>query len=87
MISIPSRTSRRRYPTRGLRKSSNGLGRGEARNADEAQSARSAKSKAALLASSKAGVIAFERTGDPSQGEFEPAVVIARYGETPEDLE
>ncbi|GLK86707.1 hypothetical protein [Ancylobacter defluvii] len=53
----------------------------------ELQSAAAAKSKASLLAGSKAGVVAFSRTGDPSQGEFEPAVVIARYGETPDDLE
>ncbi|MDR6956024.1 hypothetical protein J2X65_005418 [Ancylobacter sp. 3268] len=32
-------------------------------------------------------MIAFERTGDPKTGEFEPAVVIARYGWTPDYLE
>ena len=53
----------------------------------EVQSASAAKSKASFLAGSKAGAVAFSRTGDPSQGEFEPAVVIARYGETPDDLE
>ncbi|KQZ82044.1 hypothetical protein ASD64_09105 [Mesorhizobium sp. Root157] len=35
------------------------------------------------LAGMKSGVIAFSRTGDPSIGEFEDAVVIASYGEVP----
>lgn len=29
---------------------------------------------------------AFSRTGDPSIGEFEDAVILGRYGETPDDL-
>lgn len=33
------------------------------------------------------GAIAFSRSGDPQFGDFEDAVIIARYGETPEDLE
>ncbi|GAB4073256.1 hypothetical protein KHC28_24005 [Ancylobacter sonchi] len=53
----------------------------------EVQSAATTKSKATSLAGSKAGAVAFSRTGDRSQGEFEPAVVIARHGETPDDLE
>ncbi|MDR6953767.1 hypothetical protein J2X65_003130 [Ancylobacter sp. 3268] len=53
----------------------------------EAQSATSAASKALVLSRRNAGAVAFSRTGDPSQGEFEPAVVIARYGDTPDDLE
>ncbi|MDR6954098.1 hypothetical protein J2X65_003466 [Ancylobacter sp. 3268] len=53
----------------------------------EAQSATSAASKALVLSRQNAGAVAFSRTGDPSQGEFEPAVVIARYGDTPDDLE
>ncbi|MCB4767837.1 hypothetical protein LGR54_04410 [Ancylobacter sp. Lp-2] len=58
-----------------------------AEEAIEVQSATSAASKALVLSARKAGAVAFSRTGDPSQGEFEPAVVIARYGETPDDLE
>jgi hypothetical protein len=35
----------------------------------------------------KAGAVAFSRTGDPEIGEWADAVVIARVGETPTDLE
>ena len=34
----------------------------------------------------KAGAIAFRRTGDPALGDFEDAVILGRYGETPDDL-
>jgi hypothetical protein len=34
----------------------------------------------------KVGAVAFSRTGDPSVGEFEDAVVLGRYGETPADF-
>jgi hypothetical protein len=37
------------------------------------------------MASSKAGAIAFSRTGDPSTGEFADAVILARYGDVPEE--
>jgi hypothetical protein len=53
----------------------------------EMQSKTQAEATALTLANSKAGVIAFSRTGDPDVGEFEPAVIIRRYGETPEDLD
>jgi hypothetical protein len=33
------------------------------------------------------GAIAFSRTGDPSMGDFADAVIIGRYGETPDDAE
>jgi len=46
-----------------------------------------AKSRAAGLAIQYASAAAFSRTGDPSSGDFEPAVVIVRHGELPEDLE
>ena len=58
-----------------------------AEEAIEMQSATSAASKALVLSARKAGAVAFSRTGDPSQGEFEPAVVIARYGEAPDGPE
>lgn len=34
----------------------------------------------------KAGAVAFSRTGDPKLGDFEDAVILGRYGETPSDL-
>ena len=55
---------------------------GEAR---EAQSDMAARRIASALAGGKAGAVAFSRTGDPSTGEFEDAVILARYGETPDD--
>ncbi|CAM5764379.1 hypothetical protein LMIY3S_01128 [Labrys miyagiensis] len=33
------------------------------------------------------GTIAFSRSGDPTLGDFEDALILARYGETPENLE
>lgn len=43
--------------------------------------------RAAALAQKHAGAIAFSRTGDPGLGEFEPAVILARYGRTAEEVE
>ena len=34
----------------------------------------------------EAGAVAFSRTGDPDRGEFDPAVVLARFGEVPADI-
>jgi hypothetical protein len=56
---------------------------GEAR---EAQSDMAARRIASALAGGKAGAVAFSRTGDPSTGEFDDAVILARYGETPDDV-
>ena len=53
----------------------------------EVQSEGAAKSRAKLMAVNAAGAIAFARTGDPSIGEFQPAVILARYGETPDEVE
>lgn len=53
----------------------------------EAQSASSATSRARSLAERGAGALAFSRTGDPNIGEFDPAVILARFGRTPEELE
>ena len=33
------------------------------------------------------GAIAFSRSGDPDIGEFDDAKILARFGETPENLE
>ena len=52
----------------------------------EAPSAFSAQRRAQAMLSTKAGAVAFSRTGDPSVGEFEDAVVLGRYGETPTDF-
>ena len=49
-------------------------------------SASAATSRARSLASSKAGVIAFARSGDPEVGEFADAVVLFKAGEVPEDV-
>lgn len=45
-----------------------------------------ARSRAAGLAIHNAGAVAFSRTGDPTSGEFEPAVVLASFGELPPDI-
>jgi hypothetical protein len=55
---------------------------GEAR---EAQTDSAARRLASFMAATKAGAIAFSRTGDPSTGEFEDAVILARYGEVADD--
>ena len=49
-------------------------------------SATAATSRARSLAGTKAGVIAFARTGDPEAGEFADAVVLFKAGEVPEDV-
>ena len=53
----------------------------------ECQSEHGARTTAARLAEANAGAIAFSRTGDPSAGEFDTAKVIARFGDTPDDLD
>lgn len=53
----------------------------------ECQSEAAARSAASRLALINAGAIAFSRTGDPTTGDFEPAKIVARYGETPEYVE
>lgn len=35
----------------------------------------------------RAGVVAFSRTGDPATGDFEDAVIIARHGILPADVD
>ena len=53
----------------------------------EVQSEAAAKSRAKLMAINSAGAIAFARTGDPALGEFRPAVILARYGEMPDEVD
>ena len=49
--------------------------------AKELQSAESARRRVPSLALMHAGVVAFSRTGDPSTGEFENAVIFSQAGE------
>ena len=51
----------------------------------ESQSSSAAVARARSLAATKAGAIAFSRTGDPNAGEFADAVVLFRAGEVPAD--
>lgn len=53
----------------------------------ECQSSASATARARAVGSEKAGAVAFSRTGDPETGEWAGAVVLARVGDTPADLE
>ncbi len=59
-----------------------------AEDAAEAPTAWSANLRAqtTVTAAQKAGAVAFSRTGDPDLGTFEDAVILGRYGDTPEDL-
>ncbi len=51
--------------------------------AQERQSAGAAVREAQRMALTSPGAVAFSRTGDPSVGEFDDAVVIQRFGEVP----
>jgi hypothetical protein len=50
-------------------------------DAQEATSALSAERGARSLALLHAGAVAFSRTGDPSIGEFQNAVILAQFGD------
>ena len=52
----------------------------------ESQSSTQAVSRARSLASTKAGAVAFSRTGDPDIGEFADAVVLFKTGDVPDEL-
>ena len=52
----------------------------------EAQSSTQAISRARSLAATKAGAIAFSRTGDPNLGEFADAVVLFSAGAVPDEI-
>jgi hypothetical protein len=49
--------------------------------AKETPSAASAERQARVAAQAHAGAVAFSRTGDPSIGEFQDAVVLAQFGD------
>jgi len=52
----------------------------------EVSDADRARRQAERVARSKGGAVAFSRTGDPVTGEFDDGVILARFGEVPEDL-
>ena len=54
--------------------------------ATEMPSSVAAISRARSLSATKAGAIAFSRTGDPMLGEFADAVVLFGAGEVPDDV-
>jgi hypothetical protein len=45
-----------------------------------------ARSRATGLAIHNHGAVAFSRTGGPSSGDFQPAVVLSCHGELPSEL-
>jgi hypothetical protein len=53
----------------------------------EAPTPSAAISRARMLATRKAGAIAFSRSGDPDAGDYGDAVVLARFGEMPCDVD
>lgn len=53
---------------------------------EEAPSAASAVRKAIALADKHGGAIAFQRIGEPDIGEFKDAVILGKFGKTPDDL-
>ncbi|GGC70500.1 hypothetical protein [Chelatococcus reniformis] len=53
----------------------------------EARDMGSASRRARAYADAGGGGIAFSRSGDPSSGDWDDAVVIGRYGEIPEEVE
>lgn len=61
--------------------------------AEEAPDAAKAKFRAQMKVGKErdgqiiVGAIAFSRTGDLQFGDFDDAVVLARFGETPEEIE
>lgn len=52
----------------------------------EAQSRSTAVARARSLAATKAGAVAFSRTGDPELGEFADAVILFSQGEVSDDV-
>jgi hypothetical protein len=52
----------------------------------ESQSSTQAISRARSLAATKAGAVAFSRTGDPDVGEFSDAVLLFKTGAVPDEL-
>ena len=57
-----------------------------AEQGQEVHSENTAVARARAMIGSKVGAVAFRRTGNPSLGDFDDAVILGRYGETPADL-
>ena len=57
-----------------------------AEEGQEVPSEHAALSRARAMIGRKTGAVAFKRTGDPALGDFDDAVILGRYGETPADL-
>jgi hypothetical protein len=51
---------------------------------EPAKDAAHARERALRLKDRRAGVVAFSRTGDMSIGEYEDAVILAKYGTVPD---
>jgi hypothetical protein len=56
-------------------------------NAVEAPASAAAVWLPRAIAGGKTGAVAFSRTGDPDLGEYYDAVILARFGETPPEIE
>ena len=54
--------------------------------AEESPSPHAAARRAQSLAEKHGGAIAFQRTGEPDIGEFKDAVILGKFGKTPDDL-
>lgn len=54
-----------------------------AREAQECQTAISAIRRAQSMSKVSAGAVAFSRRGDPSNGDFEAAEVLGKFGSVP----
>jgi hypothetical protein len=52
----------------------------------ECPSTNAAVARTKTLALVEVGSVAFSRSGDPAIGEFEPAHVLAQFGDLPDDL-
>jgi hypothetical protein len=53
----------------------------------EVRSAEQARATASRMEGGEGkGAIAFSKTGDPQLGEWDDAVILARYGDVPDDL-
>jgi hypothetical protein len=64
----------------------NDLGEFAAGRPQKASSAAAAVREALQLARLKPGAVAFRQSLDPTRGELDAPIMIARYGDAPEDL-
>ncbi len=53
----------------------------------ECSSSSAAVLRAVAVAAVRGGAVAFSRSGDPQTGEFADALILARIGDVPADLE